>query len=513
MSRSPVDVDSVVREWLEKGVTAMPDRLIDGVFDQLPSTRQRRRGWLSQLGRPTAAILGSAAVLLAIAIGVALVLRPQAGDEPSPTWHLFPAQAQEELPPGAYVIGDPFPVRIGLMVPEGWGSGGMRSTLAQIGSSAGGLSFTIVEGVYADPCHLEAGLIDPPVGPSADDLASALAGLPGVNASVPTDTVVDGYPAVTLTLNGPRSVATCTVPDGGPKFRIWGVPEGHWLDLNERNRLWILEVAGTRLVISAEELPDASPDALAALNEIIASIELEPTGATILPDGSPTPTASLAPLPSSGPIAPGEYEFAVRLHRYTAQGTAVPLARPNRGIVSVPSGWSATVTGIQKDGPAGPAVSVGAVARVYLDPCRWETSESVLVDPRRMRSMDGLADALSATWLESAPDEPPPFAPTATEPIDVPIYGRLSRYVQLAVPGDVVLADCDGGEYRIWEDLDGRARVARKPGEEIQVWVVDYEPGLLVVDASVLPDTSGADRSELETLLPSMWVFPLDEPR
>jgi hypothetical protein len=84
--------------------------------------------------------------------------------------------------------------------------------------------------------------------------------------------------------------------------------------------------------------------------------------------------------------------------------------------------------------------------------------------------------------------------------------------VQLTIPTDVVLADCDGGEYRIWEDLDGRARLAREPGEEIQVWVVDYEPGLLLVDASVLPNTSAADRSELETVLPSMWVFPLDVP-
>ena len=92
----------------------------------------------------------------------------------------------------------------------------------------------------------------------------------------------------------------------------------------------------------------------------------------------------------------------------------------------------------------------------------------------------------------------------------MPRYSQFGRHVQLTIPNDVVLADCDRGEYRIWEDLDGRARLARGPGEEIQLWVVDYEPGLLLVDASVLPRTSEADRAELVQLLPSLWVFPLD---
>jgi hypothetical protein len=514
MTRQRADVEVMVRAWLEEGVTSMPDRVINGVIDQLPLTRQRRRHrmGIGTLGRLTPVILGAAAVLLAVAIGAALFIPPDVGDEAAPEWHLFPSQATE-LEAGSYLIGDPFPVRIGLTVPEGWETGGLRSTIAAVGSAGVGLDFTVVEAVYADPCHLEAGLVDPPVGPTVDDLASALAALPGVNASVPTDTVVGTYPAVTLTLNGPRSVGACTVPDGGPKFRIWGAPEWHWLDPNVRDRLWILEIAGTRLVISALEHPDASPQELAAINGVIASIEFEPTRGTIAPDGSPTPTASLPPLPSSGPIAPAEYEFAVRLHRYTEDGTAVPLARPSRGIVEVPVDWSATGTGIQKDGPAGPALSVGTVARVYIDPCRWETSGFGLVDPALMRSMDGLANALSIWERPGAFDEPPLFAPTATEPIDVPRYSQLGRYVELTIPDDVVMADCDRGEYRIWEDLDGRARLARGPGEEIRIWVVDYEPGLLVVDASVLPQTSAADRRELEQLLPTLWVFPLDEPR
>ena len=36
------DVTRIVRSWLEEGVTALPDRVLDAVLDQLPATPQRR---------------------------------------------------------------------------------------------------------------------------------------------------------------------------------------------------------------------------------------------------------------------------------------------------------------------------------------------------------------------------------------------------------------------------------------------------------------------------------------
>ena len=516
MSGTRPDTDEVVRAWLEEGVTVIPDRIIDVVLDQLPAVPQRgrERHWTGMMWRRPPVLLGAAAALLLIVVGLAIVFRPEVGEEPAPAWRRFPTQPVESLTAGPYLIGDPFPVRIGLTVPEGWNTGGLRSTLAQIGSSGGGLAFTVVEGVYADPCHLEAGLVDPAVGPSADDLASALAALPGIEVAGPTDTIVDGHRAVTMTLTGPPSVASCTAPDdGGPKFRIWGAPEWQWLAANERNRIWIVEVSGSRLVIVAAEFPDATPQFLAELNEAIASIDLEPSTATAVVGGSPEPTPSFPELPESGPLPAGDYQYSVRLHRYTTGGTAIPLSEPQRGIVTVPRGWSASGTGVL--GPAGMRVALGSVAKVYLDPCRWRTSTLGTADPPLMRTLGGLSEALSAWWVPdptpAVDHEPPPFAPMATDAIDVPRYSQLGRYVELTVPDDVNLADCDGGEYRIWDDLDGNARVARAPGELIRIWIVDYEPGLLVVDASVLPGTPSDALAELDELLPTLWVFPSDE--
>ncbi len=43
---------------------------------------------------------------------------------------------------------------------------------------------------------------------------------------------------------------------------------------NMHNQLWILDVDGTRLVINAYSWPDTSPQDRAALDEILASIQI-----------------------------------------------------------------------------------------------------------------------------------------------------------------------------------------------------------------------------------------------
>ena len=39
------DVTRIVRSWLEEGVTALPDRVLDEVLGHLPATPQHRPGW------------------------------------------------------------------------------------------------------------------------------------------------------------------------------------------------------------------------------------------------------------------------------------------------------------------------------------------------------------------------------------------------------------------------------------------------------------------------------------
>ena len=39
------DTTRIVRSWLDEGATALPDRVLDAVLDQVPATSQRRPLW------------------------------------------------------------------------------------------------------------------------------------------------------------------------------------------------------------------------------------------------------------------------------------------------------------------------------------------------------------------------------------------------------------------------------------------------------------------------------------
>ena len=60
-----------------------------------------------------------------------------------------------------------------------------------LGVGAVAVSFTEVSNIYTDPCQWV--LVDPPVGPTVDDLISAWANVPGFNATAAIDVTVDGY--------------------------------------------------------------------------------------------------------------------------------------------------------------------------------------------------------------------------------------------------------------------------------------------------------------------------------
>lgn len=142
--------------------------------------------------------------------------------------------------------------------------------------TATGVSFWDVSNIYAEGCQWV--LVDPPIGPTVDDLVSAFANLPSLAATAAVDVTVDGYVGKQITFTVPDYNQTeCKSQhfglwqeDGnsqpGPPFWAQG-PKMH-------NQLWILDVGGTRLVIDAYFLPDTSQEDRAALDEVLASIQI-----------------------------------------------------------------------------------------------------------------------------------------------------------------------------------------------------------------------------------------------
>jgi hypothetical protein len=101
------DVTRIVRSWLEEGVTAVPDRVLDAVLDQVPATHQRRAWWparrFSNVNTYVRLGLIAAAVLVVAIVGIGFFARstnvgsPAVSQSPSPSLQPSPAAGSNPL--------------------------------------------------------------------------------------------------------------------------------------------------------------------------------------------------------------------------------------------------------------------------------------------------------------------------------------------------------------------------------------------------------------------------------
>jgi hypothetical protein len=246
----------------------------------------------------------AAVAVLALAVGVGVVLlRPSTNSVtsgPSPSASPSPSQSPIALPEGDFEAGTTYFIsRVGgfgsprliFTVPAmGWSGGG--SNLRKGALTAPNNSVTValtpwnVGNLYADPCHWRSGgLLDPPVGPTVDDLATALVRQAGVTPSTVSDVTLGGYPGkkVELSLPAGLDVATCDKFGDGSDAGVgiyarWeesGFPGGHNFGNGQRNTVYILDLDGLRAVIDTLSMPIASEADLAELEQLVASIRFE----------------------------------------------------------------------------------------------------------------------------------------------------------------------------------------------------------------------------------------------
>ena len=257
--------------------------------------------------------IGTAAVAVAVAAaGVGGMLRafssggptsPAAPSEPtaSPTMqNIMELPGFSSLEPGTYFIdpdADPStPLRVVYEVPvEGWStwSGAVKfGEYADMGVSIPGedshvaVSITTVTNLVGHACR-DHSPVDPPVGPSVNDLAAALAGLPPFRVtSHPKDVTIYGYSGKHLELTVPDLPVEGDADDPrftecvGGELKSWISPNaGAFFGYTRpgyTEEFWILDVDGTRLVIAAERSPGAPAEDLAELQAILESIRIEP---------------------------------------------------------------------------------------------------------------------------------------------------------------------------------------------------------------------------------------------
>jgi hypothetical protein len=290
------DVNRIVRSWLEEGVSALPDRVLDTVLDQLPATPQRRALWpvrrFGEMNAFTKVAAAAAAVAVVAVVGINLLPgsggvgspgpTPTPSPSPSPTASPIPLPSSGSLEPGTYTIDDrrfTQATHFVVTVPAGW-----KSTDPFIVKEDGqpgevGLTTWVVSHVHSDSCkHTTDTLVD--VGSSPDKLVSALVALKNRVVSQPTDVTIGGFPAKRLELAVPAGldVSTCTFgaiknwPDPGPDESgglCCGGPG--FVDV-----VYVVDINGKSLAVVARHLPGSSSQDLAELQGIVDSIKIEP---------------------------------------------------------------------------------------------------------------------------------------------------------------------------------------------------------------------------------------------
>jgi hypothetical protein len=130
------------------------------------------------------------------------------------------------------------------------------------------VTFQIVDNVVAGCADQEtAELLDPPVGPSVDDLVTAISSLEGYEATAPVDITVSGFQGKEFTLTAVRHGCGATWATAD---RITGMGAG------ESNLLRILDVNGVRVVIAGAYHASTPEADVAAIEEVMDSVQIEP---------------------------------------------------------------------------------------------------------------------------------------------------------------------------------------------------------------------------------------------
>ena len=288
----------IVRSWLEEGVTALPDRVLDAVLDQVPATPQRRSWWPSrrfaQMNKLVPAAVAAAAVLVVAVIGYNLL--PRISEPGTPTTNpsaqptvvpTVAASPSRTLTPGLKTVtirpyaGDSpaqdDSIAFTVQYPGAWEYGddiGFVLDDSVSGDAQASLTFALGLGVYSDPCRPTDGTEaqgdppDIPVGSTVAEFVTALDTQPLLDVTTPVDVTIGGYSGKYLELQVPADISDCVRyrPIGGDTVYAQGPAM--------RYRLWALDVGGIRIVITGYDFPGTSAQHRAELQAMVDSIQI-----------------------------------------------------------------------------------------------------------------------------------------------------------------------------------------------------------------------------------------------
>jgi hypothetical protein len=500
------DLDQVLERYLQDGPDELADRSYDDVRTAVDHIQQRtvigpwRTPQMPHFARLAA--VGVVAFVLSLA-GIYLVpmssnIGQQASPPPSPTATSFQMVETQDfiaLAPGTYVTGRPFLVRATFTLPpmqDGWEGrlGGPYLTI--LGTATTDLlDFTFIDKVISNPCDPTRTVMNPQPGSSAAELANAMANLPLLQSTMPTDVTIGGRPAKHLTLTAPPAGRTCAA---------WTDPLGNDYEIAPGASLpvWIVDVGGKSLFITAppHDTP-LSADTQAAVQAVVDSIQLEPVETNS--QGSPSAAGTTSPSPSASPMALPNLTLSnsVPLTAGTYSIDDQKLTNAQELTFTVPDGWSTHEGFVVKNEhtPNEVMFSTWTLTDIFSDACQWGTLVPVGT------SVDELMQALTKQGSR-----------TSTSPNSLLIGGFEAEHTVMTVSPNLDPNTCTNGHIRFWPDagpdLNG-GLCCDLPGNIDVVYGVDVNGRRLVIVARHYPGSSDAAIGELQGIISSIHIVPL----
>jgi hypothetical protein len=223
--------------------------------------------------------------------------------------------------------------------------------------------------------------------------------------------------------------------------------------------------------------------------------------------GTPTasvggPSADPSPSPSASAAAPSvAADGFIPVGPFTIVDQGAPDA-PLRITVTIPaSGWTSipNVGGLGKGPGEDPPQSAmllwswpaGTAFDVYGDPCHWASTRP----DTPATTVDELATALAAQPSRDA-----------SEPVDVSVGGYGGKYLTLHVPedSDASSNDCDQGIFASYGVAgDDPARFHQGAGQVDELWILDVDGVVAIIDAMYRPDTPTGAIEEMRSIAES----------
>jgi hypothetical protein len=200
----------------------------------------------------------------------------------------------------------------------------------------------------------------------------------------------------------------------------------------------------------------------------------------------PTPTPTPTPTATPDGLLP---EGSHVLWDASAGGLGMTVTIPTHDWYGDPGG-GILVKNDNADAPdgAGMIVFFGDLY-VYGDPCQWSTTRP----DTPATTVDELVAALGAQASRDA-----------SEPVDITVDGFAGKAVTLHVPDDAVFSECDEGFFGSWGvPGDDPARFHQDPGQIDEVWIVDVNGELAIIDWSYYEGTPQSVVDELEAIVES----------